>query len=278
MSIGINRVYEPWIHIPIYLGVAISVLIMAWWQRQEGWRPDCTVVTKKAKILSFVRAIYPVLLFGYFFTSGHAFNRIIFSNWLDPWFMNIDNSIFGYLPSLEWGKSYPNVVLQELFHGAYFCYYPMILCLPVYLYFKQPKAFKELIFNLTFVFYLCYTIYSVIPVIGGRYIPAAMEITQTYRAGLFTHIMVFIYRSSHHLGGAFPSSHIAITLVLTVAALRFVRPVGIVFTIIAFFLSVATVYCHYHWFIDAICGILTGIAGYYLANYVRSKLATAGFE
>jgi membrane-associated phospholipid phosphatase len=274
MSIGINRVFEPWKHLPIYLGIAMVVLIMAWLHKQDGWND---AATKRAKLLSFIRAIYPVLLFGYFFTSSHAFNRIIFTDWLDPWFMNIDNSLFGYLPSLQWGLKYDNLLLQELFHGAYFCYYPMIVGLPIYLYFKQPKAFKELIFNLTFVFYLCYTIYSVLPVIGGRYIPEAMEITRTYAAGPFTHIMVFIYRHSNHLGGAFPSSHIAITLVLTVAALRFVRPMGLVFTIIAFFLSIATVYCHYHWFIDAVFGILTGIAGYYLANYTRSKLNAAGF-
>jgi hypothetical protein len=148
------------------------------WGNKQAWvlgRP------RISKALSFVRGIYPVLLFGYFFTSGHAFNRIIVSDWLDPWFMSIDKGVFGYYPSLEWGKTYSNWAIQELFHFAYFCYYPMIVGLPVYLYFKQPKAFKELIFNLTFVFYLCYTIYSVLPVIGGRYIPEAMELTKTYR-------------------------------------------------------------------------------------------------
>lgn len=274
MSVGISRVNEPWVHIPIYLSVAVMVLILAWLQ-QQTW-----VVAKPRLLsaLSFIRSIYPVLLFGYFFTSSHAFNQIIFTDWLDPWFMNIDKSVFGYYPSLEWGKTFNYVALQELFHFAYFCYYPMILGLPVYLYFKQPLAFKELIFNLTFAFYLCYTIFSVLPVIGGRFIPEAMEITKTYHGGLFTHIMVYIYRTSGHLGGAFPSSHIAITLVLTVAALKFIRPMGIVFAVIAFFLTIATVYCHYHWAIDAFAGIFTGIGAYYLANYVRAKLNHAGFH
>jgi membrane-associated phospholipid phosphatase len=274
MSIGIGRTHDAWIHIPRYLSIAIGVLLLAWANKQALvlGRP------RLHKALSFIRGIYPVFLFGYFFTSGHAFNRIIVSDWLDPWFMQIDKSVFGYYPSLEWGKTYSNWAIQELFHFAYFCYYPMIVGLPVYLYFKQPKAFKELIFNLTFVFYLCYTIYSVLPTIGGRYIPEAMEITKTYRGGLFTHIMVFIYRTSGHLGGAFPSSHIAITLVLTVAALRFVKPMGIVFPVIAFFLTIATVYCHYHWAIDAAAGIVTGIGAYYLANYTRAKLSFAGFH
>ncbi len=296
MSLGLSRAPEAIKHIPVYLGVAVGVLILAWLQRKllpNGRLPNSDLAgveaasyslsgkrtedaSSLARALAFLRGIYPVLLFGYFYTSGHVFNRIIFRDWLDPWFMGIDKSIFGYYPSLLWGQVYSHWLIQEVFHAAYFCYYPMILGLPVYLYFKQPKAFKELIFNLTFVFYLCYTIYSVLPVIGGRFIPEAMELTKSYRAGLFTHIMVFIYRTSNHLGGAFPSSHIAVTLVLTVAALRFVRPLGYVFCIIAFFLSLATVYCHYHWFIDAVAGIATGIAGYYLANFVRARLLNAG--
>jgi membrane-associated phospholipid phosphatase len=297
MSIGLSRAPEAIKHLPVYLGVAVGVLILAWLERVIGLpnsdlaktaKPSKTATSGRlgnseiahplGKALAFLRGIYPVLLFGYFYTSGHIFNRIIFRDWLDPWFMRIDYSIFGYYPSLEWGKTFSNWIIHEVFHLAYFCYYPMILGLPVYLYFKQPKAFKELIFNLTFVFYLCYTIYSVLPVIGGRYIPEAMELTKTYHAGPFTHLMVFIYRTSNHLGGAFPSSHIAVTLVLTVAALRFVRPLGYLFSVIAFFLSLATVFCHYHWFVDAVAGIATGIAGYYLANYVRCRLLNAGFN
>ena len=317
MSLGIMRVQDAEKHLPIYMGVAVLVLLLAWWQKQLGWVPASAGMTKDRAgmtynnsplqssplqrsplqssplrstplqsspfqsshfaALHFIRSIYPVLLFGYFFTSSHAFNRILFTSWQDPFFMQIDKAIFGYYPSLVWGIKYNSWALQELFHFAYFCYYPMIAGLPVYLYFKQPKAFKELIFNLTFVFYLCYTIYSVLPVIGGRYLPEAMQITKTYQAGIFTHIMVFIYRTSNHLGGAFPSSHIAITLVLTVAALRFVPRLGIVFAVIAFFLSLATVYCHYHWFIDAVFGVITGIVGYYFANFVRARLSVAGF-
>jgi len=192
--------------------------------------------------------------------------------------MGIDQFIFGYLPSLVWGKLYSYWAIQELFHFAYFCYYPMIAGIPIYLYFTQKDAFREVIFNLTFVFYCCYTIYSVLPVIGGRFLPEAMALTKTYRGGPFTHIMVFIYRTSNHLGGAFPSSHIAIAIVLTISALKYIRPLGYICTVITFFLSLATVYCHYHWFIDAVFGILTGIAGYYLANWTYYYLREKGFN
>lgn len=271
MSVGLAKVQDAGIQIPIYLSVVGVILLMAWWHQKL----DATRHPHLYKSLTLLRSLYPVLLFGHFFTSGYAFNRIIFSEWLDPFFMGIDQSLFGYLPSLQWGLSYDSWWLSELFHLAYFCYYPMIFGLPIYLYFKHPKGFKELIFNLSFVFYLCYFIFSIIPVIGGRYIEQAMELTQTYRAGPFTHIMVFIYRYSHHLGGAFPSSHVAIALVLTIGALRFAPKLGYLFVVISVFLTLATVYCHYHWFIDAVMGIFTGLGGYYLANYTHRKLQGA---
>lgn len=268
MLIGLKRVHQPHLHIPAMLSIGVGIFILAWAQNsiEELKHP------RLKKALSLIRGIYPIALFGYFFTSGHAFNRVIFTDWLDPFFMKADLSLFGYLPSLEWGVRYNSLWISEIFHFAYFCYYPMIVGLPLYLYFKNPKGFWELIFNLSFVFYLCYFIYSIIPVIGGRYIPEAMELTRTYRGGVFTHIMVFIYNHSNHLGGAFPSSHVGVAIVLTIAALRYARRFGYVFLVIAFFLSLATVYCHYHWFIDAVFGVLTGVGGYYLANYTHLKL------
>lgn len=266
VGIDLGRAVHPYLHLPAYLSIGTLVYLMAWGQR--NLEPG----TRSYKALHFLRSIYPVLLFGYFYTSGYAVNRILFPDWLDPLFYKIDFALFGYYPSLVWGQTYSHWFWQELFHLAYFCYYPMILGLPVYLYFKNRKAFGELIFTLTFVFYLCYFIYSLLPVIGGRFFPEAMALTKVYHSGPFTHIMAFIYNTSKHLGGAFPSSHIGITIVLTIAGLKFVRGWGYAFCVIAFFLSLATVFCHYHWFIDAVAGIAIGVGGYFLALYVRSKL------
>ncbi len=271
MTLGFSRVQDARIHFPAYLSIGTGIFILAWLHKAL----DKDLHPKIDRLLSFVRGLYPVALFGYFFTSGYSVNQIIFTDWLDPFFMGIDQKIFGYLPSMIWGTRYDHVLISELFHLAYFAYYPMIVGLPVYLYLKKPEGFRELIFNLSFAFYFCYFIFSILPVVGGRFIPEAMELTKVYRAGPFTHIMVFIYRHSNHLGGAFPSSHVAVSIVLTIAALRHARKLGYLFVGITFFLAIATVYCHYHWFIDAVFGVFTGIGVYYLANYIHLKLQGA---
>ncbi|MDD3533449.1 MAG: phosphatase PAP2 family protein [Candidatus Cloacimonetes bacterium] len=271
IGLGLGRVKDAHVHLPIFLSISCGIILLAWQHKDLNahQHPKCD------KALSLIRGLYPIALFGYFFTSGYSVNQILFTRWLDPFFMNIDLKLFGYLPSLVWGTRFAGYFTSEVFHFAYFCYYPMIIGLPVYLYFTKAAAFRELIFNLSFVFFMCYFIYSLVPVIGGRYLPEAMEITRTYRAGPFTHIMVYIYRNSNHLGGVFPSSHVAVALVLTVAALRHARRLGYVFVLISFFLTLATVYCHYHWFIDSVFGILAGVGGYYLANYCHRKLQGA---
>lgn len=274
LSLGmvLNRAVEPLRHAGTFSAIVGGILLLAVWQANLDHHKQ----RRLDRILSFVRGIYPVSLFGYFFISLYSVNRIIFVDWLDPFFLNIDKSIFGYLPSLQWGIKFDSFWVSELFHFAYFCYYPMIGGLPLYFYFKNKKAFGEIIFTLSFVFYLCYFLFSLLPVIGGRYFPEAMELTKLYRGGLFTHIMAFIYNASKHLGGAFPSSHVAIATVLTVSALRHLRKVGYVFVLISFFLSLATVYCHYHWFIDMVAGLFTGIGGYYLALWVHRWMERKG--
>lgn len=270
MTIGIflGRSENPRLHLPLHLLIAGLVLLFAWLERSV----DLSRWPNLLRTLRFIRGIYPVLLFTYFYSSLHAVSRIIFPVWLDPWFMELDRKIWGYYPSLVWGLRYNHWLIQDFFHFAYFCYYPMIAGLPVYLYIKNRPAFRELIFSLTFVFYVCYVFYSLVPVVGGRILTEAYELSQSYRGGLFTRIMALIYSRSSHWGGAFPSSHIAIAIVLSFAALKFTRKWGYVFCVISLFLSIATVYCHYHWFVDAVAGVLTGVLGYYAGNWTRKKL------
>lgn len=277
IAFGWNRVSHSEIHFLAYLTIFAGILILLWLTAfmQEAAKPEncpsdvCKVMRPKVlKVLQFIRSYYPVVLFLYFFESTTATNKVIFQNWLDPFFQGIDLAIFGYLPSMEWGMRFGNAWLREWMYFAYFSYYLMIIGLPAWFYIKSRKKMDEVVFVLSFVFYICYFIFSWLPVMGGRFIPMAMQWTQQSGSGVFSSIMAYIYTHSPHLGGAFPSSHIAIALVLSMLAFKYFRKLGAVMLFVTFFLSLATVYCHYHWFIDAVFGVVTGILGYWLAQRV----------
>jgi len=268
MAIGWSRAANPLIHFPRYLAIFVLVIVFAYVHKKVSKHPS----SQLSQALIFIRSIYPISLFGYFFVGGYVVNRIIFACWQDPLFYKLDKLIFGYSPSLVWGKTFAHPLIDEFFAFAYFSYYPMIVGLPILLWFKDRKAFHHCIFCLTFVFYLCYFIYSWLPVIGGRYFSEAMELSKQSNGYLFSAIMAFIYQNSHHLGGAFPSSHVAIALTLSIAAWQYRKSLGTIMLALTFFLSIATVYCHYHWFVDAIAGILMGLVGYLTAAYVYKFL------
>ena len=260
---GWSRIEHPLRQILLHFSIIILILGLTY---LHGKFP-------KSKLVFFLRLSYPLVLYGYFFESVSHLNLLIFHDYIDGFFQKIDFSIFGYQPTLYWGTHFDTFFLQELFHFSYFSYYLMFLILTITLFVKRKyEDLGKFIFTLSFVFYICFLTYVILPVIGGRFYPEAMELTKTLRYGIFTKIMAEIYIHSPHLGGAFPSSHVAIALVLMLSALKYEKKLGFVFIPITLLLSIATVYCHYHYFTDVLGGILYVIIFYPLSFKLYSKL------
>ncbi len=249
----------------------------------------------KKPVINLLRNIYPLLLTAYYFEITMVTNRVFFGGYIDPVFQRIDQLLFGYQPSIMWGVDMDYPWLQELMHFAYFCYYPLIVITPIYLYFKQKKNLGEFVFTTTTVFYLCFFIFSWLPVIGarafghdfiGRFPEIASgallnpqgidtaELTTMYRYGPFTRIMAFIYIQSPHAGGAFPSSHVAVAVSIAISIHRYMPKMSFIVIPIVILLCLSTVYCHYHYLIDVIGGLLLASIGYYLALKFYSKKRT----
>ena len=260
---GWSRIEHPLRQILLHFSIIILILGLTY---LHGKFP-------KSKFVFFLRLSYPLVLYGYFFESVSHLNLLIFHDYIDGFFQKIDFSIFGYQPTLYWGTHFDTFFLQELFHFSYFSYYLMFFILAITLFVKRKYEYLgEFIFTLSFVFYICFLTYVILPVIGGRFYPEAMELAKTLRYGIFTKIMAEIYIHSPHLGGAFPSSHVAIALVLMLSALKYEKKLGFVFIPITLLLSIATVYCHYHYFTDVLGGILYVIIFYPLSFKLYSKL------
>ena len=243
----------------------------------------------KSPIVQFIRFWYPIALLGFFFDVATQIDRVLFTEYLDPIFQHWDELIFGYQPVVEWGIRWNTFVVQEFFHFAYFAYYLMIFGVPLYVYLKKGKSeYIRTLFNILFVFFACYVVFVFLPVAGGRimesyyiignyvegdyepgiYIASVRELTETYRHGLFTHIMVYIYRASTHFGGAFPSSHVAVALTITLLSFRYFKGMAWLLLVITFFLSLSTVFCHYHYFVDAVAGVVYGLIMFGLSEFV----------
>jgi len=256
---GWKRILNPQLHFFAFLMIGIVIFLLIKYSH-------------KSKILCFFRDWYPFLAFLYFFEVTSALNKVFFPDFIDPFFQKIDLLIFGYQPAIQWGLKCDNFFIHEIMAFSYFSYYLMFPCLGIFLYLKKRETFHKFVFNLSFVFYVCYLTYNVLPVAGGRYWDLTLELTKIYQYGLFSRIMAFIYNQTTHFGGAFPSSHVALSVAVTICALRHQKVLGYIFLILTFLLSISTVYLHYHYFIDTIFGIFYGIGFYFLAIKIFSKL------
>lgn len=206
-------------------------------------------------ILIFLRGWYQPITYTYFYELCDHLNRFLIPVFIDAPFQRLEAAIFGFHPSLTMRAALPYPLLAELMYISYFSYYALIPILGFTLWFKDRKRFGGLILRTSAVFYLCYAIYAVLPVMGPRIMgyPHPEGI-------IFDHIMAFIYRVGEIDGAAIPSSHVAVALVITIYAAK-VRPK--LFRYFYFpdviLLSISTVYCGYHYAIDVVAGFITTI-------------------
>ena len=90
--------------------------------------------------------------------------------------------------------------------------------------------------------------------------------------GFFYHLLDITHDAGERPTAAFPSSHVGVTTVVMLLALR-TRSIRLILTILPFYVLMcfATVYIYAHYAIDAIAGLVTGLIFYYVINNAISN-------
>ena len=242
--------------------VAISHGLIAWHGRGSP-----------GKALDFFRHFYPVLLYTFFFCETGMLNRMFFADYLDPLLIHWEQAVFGHQPAVLFMQKLPYLAVSELFYAAYFSYYVMIAGVGIALFIRNRQHFFHYVSVISFIFYICYTVYIFIPVIGPRVffreidgynLPAELQqlavvdyYPQAIQSGPFYQLMAWIYRTFESPGAAMPSSHVAIALCTVYFSFRYLPRIRYAHLAAAILLSLATVYCRYHYALDVVAGVLT---------------------
>lgn len=224
------------------------------------------------RVLDFLRHFYPVLLYVGFYRETGELNQMTMTGYLDPFFVRLEERIFGTQPSLAFMQSLPFRPISELFYASYFSYYLMIVGVGLALFVRDRRQFFHYVSVVSFVFYVCYLIYIFTPVMGPRVfervidgyeLPArfqpsdSLEIPAAIQAGVFFRIMAWIYGTFEAPGAAFPSSHVAVALTTVYFSFRYLRRIRFVHLVVAVLLCLSTVYCRYHFAVDVVAGAIT---------------------
>jgi membrane-associated phospholipid phosphatase len=102
--------------------------------------------------------------------------------------------------------------------------------------------------------YLCYLVFLFFPVAGPRY---AFDGAHNLATDVGpARIAAWLLDRGDSWGAAFPSSHVAASVVATGMALRYWRPLGLVLLPFTAGLILAVVYGQFHYAVDALAGLM----------------------
>lgn len=239
-----------------------------------------------------LRLVTQVALLSYWYPDTFEFNRI-FPN-LDHLFAQTELALFGCQPALLFEQVCNNYWWREFFNLGYWAYYPMIITVCLWYFFKKPFEMERCTFIIMCSFFIFYFIYIFLPVAGPQfYFPVIGEeiakcgpypsigcyfnlhpeisIPQADKGGLFTMLVNMAQASGERPTAAFPSSHIGISTILILLAFRAKKELASIMFPLYVLLCCATVYIKAHYLIDAVCGLLSGILLYVVTSCIFDK-------
>lgn len=225
------------------------------------------------KILHFLRHWYIILTITFIYWSiGHLIH-MIFPGLFDEYIISFEERIFGQLPNV-WVQQYENALLTEVMQISYAIYWATVPVGAAIFYFT--KRYREFEYMLSFTlltFFLSYLLFILIPVAGPRFI-IADQIYASYEGLLVTGFLRRFVEGAGLLGGAFPSSHVAVAIVVLFFVWKYYPKIGKrAFLPAVIALSVATVYGQYHYLTDVIAGAAMGLLiGWVGVRYAKTRL------
>lgn len=213
-------------------------------------------------LLRILSLWYPLILYSLFYYQTGLINTVVVPRFLDSFFLNLDVRLFGQFPGFFLSGTHSNAFLDEFFHFFYFSYYLIIPLTVILLYRKDRKLCETFVFQLSALFYVCYAIFIFLPVEG----PIPLRNEYYLQHGLFRTIVDFLWSKGETPGSAFPSSHVAVTFLVAWWGSSNFKRLSIFYWLTCLFLSIATVYCMFHYAVDVIAGLLLGVLAVFAFN------------
>jgi membrane-associated phospholipid phosphatase len=182
-------------------------------------------------------------------------------------------ALFGGQPSRDWIRQAPSVFWSGVLHLAYFAYYPILIGGPLALALRGKRAeARHVMFAMLTAFVPCYVAFILFPVAGPYY--AFPQPTGPVREVWSASLVYGVLGAGSSVGAAFPSSHVAATLAITLGVSRYAPGLAWAFAPAAVLLTVGTVYCQMHYAMDAMVGLVVGASAWVAARYFESARAS----
>jgi membrane-associated phospholipid phosphatase len=240
----------------IHCALAAGIVAMAWMGAHS-----------KNRAQQFARHWYPLPLYIFFFEELQGLVHAIFPGWFDRWLISFDYNFAGVHPA-AWLAGFATPALNDFMQFSYMTYFLFLVILPAILYVQnQRTAFWAVMASTAIAHYSVYVIAVLFPVESPYFALASLHLAPL-TGGALTATIQFIERFGRVHGAAFPSAHVAGSMVALLAARRY-KP-WLFWICLPLFLSmcVATVYGRYHYLADVLAGIAVGAVGGALGQWI----------
>lgn len=245
------------------------------------------------RLTMLVRIVGQMSFLGWWYPDTYELNRLLPN--LDHVFADLEQQVFSCQPSLLFAQKVPYGWFSELMCLGYISYFPLIAAVSLYYYFQRCQDFLMATFVIIASFFAYYLIFVLLPVTGPQfyYLAVGTEkiaagvfpnigdwfLTHSERMaapgwsdGFFYHLLDLTHDAGERPTAAFPSSHVGVTTLLMMLALR-TRSRRLLFSMLPFYVLMcfSTVYIYAHYAIDVLAGLVTGVAFYYLLCHLYNK-------
>jgi hypothetical protein len=240
----------------VSLAVLAGVPLLARLSRDTTSRP-----------LTVLRLFCAPLLYWVFYHQVQTLWPVLHSAPLDGPLAALEARLWGLQPSQAFQAALPQRWLSELFCFAYFAYY---LFVPVVgltaLLTRGYRAAERILLATTGCFFGCYALFWLLPTVGPHYWFPPGRGPELYSGYLFNHLLFFFTGGGEIRGGAFPSSHIAVALLLTLLARRATPALFPALAVITALMLPGVVYLRAHYLLDVPAGLCVGWLAYALSK------------
>jgi len=215
--------------------------------------------TRTSIIWQFARFGLPIFLFTFMYEETGGLIHLIYHGWFDPLLIRIDQTIFGVNLGL-WVEKFDHPILNEIFRIGYGSYNFIIINGAAILYFRvERRQYVQMLSAITLIFCLSYLMFILIQAQSPRFFHAHLFHTKMMEI-LFSWLQQEIMDIGSFRGGAFPSSHIAMAVIVWLSLYKkHLRSFWIMMPFVVL-LVLGTVYARYHYAVDGMAGIIMAIS------------------
>jgi membrane-associated phospholipid phosphatase len=246
-------------HLAVNIAIAVGIAGLAW-----------SAARSRSFIVRFARCWYPLPLYIFFFEELGGLVHAIFPGWFDRWLIAFDYNFAGVHPSI-WLSRFASPALNDAMQFAYMTYFLYLAILPAILYAQKDRvAFWTVMTSTAVAHYSVYVIAVLLPVESPYYSLAALQ-TKTLSGSYGTALIEFIERFGRVHGAAFPSAHVAGSMVAILASYRYRK--WLFWVCLPFFVGmcISTVYGRYHYMADVLGGIAVGTIGFSVGTWLMRR-------